>query len=267
MLVAISTPYRKLGLLGERYKAHFGQDTEDILIVQGASTAFNPTLKQKMIDRACADDPEGAEAEWNAQFRADIASFLDDELITSAIRPGPRELPPRYDRSYHAFVDPSGGRSDSYTLCIGHREDTHFVADVVMGRAPKFNPQEVTSELAQVVRAYGIRKVTGDNYSGEWVKDAWAGHGINYERADLPASELYKEAVPLFTREEISIPDHPMLIRELRQLERRTSRLGKDQITHPVGQHDDHANALAGCARIASVQRFGCWTGPIRGAF
>jgi hypothetical protein len=150
MLVAISTPYRRLGVLWERYRQHFGQDTPDILVIQGPSAAFNPTLKQKMIDRACADDPESAASEWQGEFRADIASFLDDELISAAIRPGPRELPPRYDRSYVAFCDPSGGRSDSYTLCVGHREGDRFIADVIEGRAPKFNPQQRAQRLAGV---------------------------------------------------------------------------------------------------------------------
>lgn len=267
MLIGISTPYRKLGLLWDRYKTHFGRNGADILVVQGASTAFNPTLKQRMIDRAMADDPEGAEAEWHAQFRADIASFLDDELIASAVRPGPRDLPPRPEIFYHCFVDASGGRSDSYTLCIGHREGERFIADVVTGRAPKFNPQEVTGELAAIARSYGCRKVTGDNYSGEWVRDAWGACGISYERSDLSASELYKESIPLFAREQASIPDHPILIRELRQLERRTSRMGKDCITHPAGQHDDFANSLAGCMRIARARGPGCFVSAIRGAY
>jgi hypothetical protein len=267
LLCCISTPYRRLGSLWERYRAHFGQNSPDVLVVQGASTAFNPTLKQRMIDRAIADDPEGAEAEWNAQFRADIASFLDDELITSAIRPGPRELPPRYDKSYHAFVDPSGGRSDAYTMTIGHREGERFIADVVIGQPPKFNPSEVTERFAQIVRAYRCPRVTGDNYGAEWVADAWRSQGLVYERSDMPASQLYQEAVPLFTREEISIPDHPQLIRELRLLERRTSRMGKDAITHPPGGHDDFANSLAGCARIATVRGPSCFVSTIRGAF
>jgi hypothetical protein len=266
-LCCISTPYRRLGLLWERYRAHFGQDSEDVLVVQGASTAFNPTLKQKMIDRAIADDPEGAEAEWNAQFRADIASFLDDELITSAVRPGPRELPPRREHSYHCFIDASGGKSDSYCMTIGHREGETFIADIVIGQPPKFNPAEVTERFAQVVHAYGIRRVTGDNYGAEWVATAWRSHGLGYDRSDLPASQLYQECVPLFTREQISIPDHPQLIRHLRLLERRTSRMGKDAITHPPGGHDDFANSLAGCARIATARGPGCFTAAIRGPF
>src|ERR1700692_4056439 len=62
-LVAISTPYRKTGLLHERHKSFFGVDDPDVLVIQGASQLFNPTLKQAMVDRAVRDDPEAAEAE------------------------------------------------------------------------------------------------------------------------------------------------------------------------------------------------------------
>lgn len=65
-------------------------------MIQAPSTAFNPTLSSGVIDRARTDDPESAASEWNAEFRSDISSFLDDELIESAIDyDRPRELPPR----------------------------------------------------------------------------------------------------------------------------------------------------------------------------
>jgi hypothetical protein len=48
-LVAISTPYRKTGLLHERHKSFFGVDDPDVLVIQGASQLFNPTLKQAMV--------------------------------------------------------------------------------------------------------------------------------------------------------------------------------------------------------------------------
>ena len=72
--------------------------------------------------------------------------------------------------------------------------------------------------------------------------------------SDLPASALYLEALPMFMREQISLSDHPQLIRELRALERRTSRMGRDSVTHPPGGHDDYANALAGCLRVAQAK-------------
>src|SRR5215831_16385712 len=41
MLVGISTPYRKIGLLHQKWRDHFGVNGDDVLVVQGASKAFN----------------------------------------------------------------------------------------------------------------------------------------------------------------------------------------------------------------------------------
>jgi hypothetical protein len=55
----------------------------------------------------------------------------------------------------------------------------------------------------------------------------------------------------LFARGGISLPDHPVLLRELRLLERRTHRSGKDSVDHGLRGHDDYANAVLGCAARA----------------
>jgi hypothetical protein len=55
--------------------------------------------------------------------------------------------------------------------------------------------------------------------------------------------------VPQFARQALSIPDHPKLIRELRLLERRTSRMGRDAVDHGRNGSDDYANALCGALR------------------
>jgi hypothetical protein len=49
--VGISTGYRKLGLLYQKWRDHFGVDGDDVLVVQGASSAFNPSLDLGMIER------------------------------------------------------------------------------------------------------------------------------------------------------------------------------------------------------------------------
>jgi hypothetical protein len=270
-LIGISTPYRKAGLLHECHKKYFGQASEDVLVVQGASTLFNPSLLgSKRIERAFVDDPEAAEAEWNAQFRSDIDAFLDDAIITAAVDTArPLELAPRPGISYAAFVDASGGRSDAYTMVIGHRAEgpDRFIADVVTGAQPPFNPSTVTAHLASLVQEYGCTKVIGDNFDAEWVATAWRSHGLTYERADMPASALYLEMLPMFAREQVSLPDHAQLIRELRGLERRTSRMGRDTVSHPPGGHDDYANALAGCCRAAQAKSNKAFMQLIRGGF
>ena len=62
--------------------------------------------------------------------------------------------------------------------------------------------------------------------------------GISYERADKNKSALYLEALPLFMRGAIRIPDLPVLTRELRLLERQTHRSGRDNDGHTVSVDD-----------------------------
>jgi hypothetical protein len=38
MLTGISTPYRRLGLLHQKHRDHFGVDDDNVLVVQGTST-------------------------------------------------------------------------------------------------------------------------------------------------------------------------------------------------------------------------------------
>jgi hypothetical protein len=113
--------------------------------------------------------------------------------------------------------------------------------------------------------------VTGDFYAAEWVSTAWRRESMAYTRSTLTASQLYLEALPIFTRGLASLPDHPILLRELRMLERTPTRMGKDQVTHPRNCHDDHANVTAGvlCNLATSVdidsyrRAYGDWDDPL----
>jgi hypothetical protein len=260
LLVAISTPYRRTGLLHQKHRDHFGQDGDDVLVVQGPSTLFNPTLAQAEVDAAVAADPEGARSEWEATFRSDLAAFLDEQTVESAIDCGrPLELPPRTNVRYFAFADLSGGRHDSYTLCIAHLEGERIVADVVRGVKPPFDPHEVTKDFAALCRDYRIREVRGDRYSAEWTVTTFKAAGISYKPSDKSKSDLYLDALPLFTRGAIAIPDHPQLIRELRLLERATHRGGRASVDHPRAGSDDYANALCGCAVLARKPGYTSW--------
>jgi hypothetical protein len=171
MLIGISTPYRRTGLLYQKHRDHFGVDDPDVLVVSGDAQRFNPTLDQSIIELARESDPEAARAEWDAQFRADISSFLDDGTIDAAVNHDrPLVLPPRGQR-YFAFLDPSGGRHDSFALCIGHRisygADATFVGDLICATSPPFDPQSVVRDYCELLKAYKVTSVTGDRYLAE----------------------------------------------------------------------------------------------------
>jgi hypothetical protein len=226
-----------------------------------------------VIEAAQRDDPESARSEWFAEFRSDLASLLDDAVIDSAIdHARPLELPRRQAATYVAFVDPSGGRHDSFTICIGHTERDLFVCDVIRAIKPPFNPGEVAAEFSSLAKAYGCGVITGDAFAAEWTAQAFHDAGVTYRQAPLPKSQLYLESVAYWNRGAIRIPDHAGLLRELRLLERRTHRSGRDSVDHGRNGSDDLANSLCGalhCAVRASrrpkamIGYGGCY-GPIR---
>jgi len=57
MLIGISTPYRKIGLLYQKHRDYFGADDADTLVVQGHSRRFNPSLTDAVIAAQRQADP------------------------------------------------------------------------------------------------------------------------------------------------------------------------------------------------------------------
>jgi Terminase large subunit, T4likevirus-type, N-terminal len=269
MLIGISSPYRRMGLMYSKHKKYFGVDDGDTLVVQGATRTFNRTIDEAAITAQMEADPEAGKSEWEAQFRADIATFIDDEVLDACVdRSRPLELPPVVGRFYRAFVDPSGGAAggDAYSIGIAHREGAHYIVDVVRGRQGPFDPVELTKEYAALCAQYRIKSVTGDKYAMEWVPSAWRNCGIVYTHSTLTASEIYLEGLPLFTRALASLPDHPVLLRELRLLERTPARLKREQVTHARGVHDDCANACFG-ALVTLASHLGAYSDLLGKAF
>src|SRR5262249_28095020 len=157
---------------------------------------------------------------------------------------------------YRAFTDAAGGGPDSYTISIGHKEGDVYIIDVVRGTSGKFDPQSVTEEYGKLWRQYRIRSVIGDNYARDWVAGAWRKLGFEYIRSSRPKGAIYLESLPVFTRGLARLPNNARLIRELRLLERRTHRSGKDTVEHPRNGHDDHANVVCGVLSLLAPPAF-----------
>lgn len=251
LLLGISSPYAKRGVLYEAYRDHFGVDGDPVLVWQADTKTMNPTISDEFIAKEYERDPARAVAEYGAQFRTDVTGFLDMDLLADLVRTDRRELPPQKDIRYTGFADPSGGRGDAFTLGIAHKDNERAVLDLCRATRPPFDPAIVTKDYAKVLKEYGCRAVTGDRYAAAWVSEAFREEGIEYRASLLSKSDIYLEALPLFTRGQAELPNDPRLLTELAQLERRTSRSGKDSVDHPPRAHDDLANSACGALRLA----------------
>ena len=139
-------------LFGKRTDDTYGSDGDPaILVAQGTSREFNPELPQAVVDRALERDPLANRAEYLAEFRTDVESLLTIEAIQACVVPGVKERPPELKHGYVAFVDPSGGSSDSMTLAIAHKEGQTEILDLVRERKPPFSPEAVVEEFASTI--------------------------------------------------------------------------------------------------------------------
>jgi hypothetical protein len=252
LLLGISSPYARRGLLWEMHRTHYGREGDDILVWHGDTKSMNPTVDPAVIARAYEDDEAVAAAEYGAEFRRDIETFIAREVLDRCVVPGRVELPPMAGVSYSAFVDPSGGSADSFTLSIAHNADGKAVLDAVRERKPPFSPEAVVSEYAALLRTYRVSAISGDRYAGEWPRERFREHGIEYQPSEKDKSGLYREFLPLANSARLELLDSDRLIGQLMRLERRTGRGGKDSIDHPPGAHDDLANAAAGALVLVS---------------
>ncbi|MEH6950709.1 hypothetical protein V4R08_05090 [Nitrobacter sp. NHB1] len=254
MLLCASSPYAKRGALYEAHKAHFGKDHDSVLVVQADTATINPIVDAKIIADAYEADPASAAAEFGAQFRNDIESFVSIEAVNACVSRGIYERPYDPAKSYLAFVDPSGGSADSFCLAVGHHDYARqtVVIDCLREVQPPFSPESVTEKFCRTLKEYRVSVVTGDRYGGEWPREQFSKLGIRYEPSALPKSELYRDLLPLINSARVELLDHAKLVNQLCGLERRTSRGGRDSIDHSPGAHDDVANVVAGLSSLAN---------------
>lgn len=260
LLLVVSSPHRKIGLLYNAHRKYFGNDAEARgLYIQASSLDLNPTLDEASIAEAMEDDPAAAQSEFLGLFRADLQGFLDDATVDAAIVPNRRELPPARTQRYLAFCDPSGGRNDSFTMAICHREQKNeaeqLVLDAVRVITPPFDPDVAVEGLSATLAEYGLRELTSDNYAAEWPVSSFRRHGITLKKSERSRSEIYLELLPHFSRGAIDLLDIPALRTQLLLLERKTRAGGKDVVDHPKGAHDDIANSVCGALLLAVSKR------------
>ena len=87
LLIGMSSPHSKRGLLWDKHKKHFGQPG-DVLVVQAPTWVMNPTLARDKgeIADAYADDPSWARAEYGSEFRSDPMELPRETVDAPAVQ-------------------------------------------------------------------------------------------------------------------------------------------------------------------------------------
>jgi hypothetical protein len=249
VLLGISSPYAKRGLLYEKHRVHHGRDDSRVLVWQAPTETMNPRVDPAIIELEYAEDPTGAAAEYGAQFRDDIAQFVNPDTVWACVERGMIDRSPVAGVQYVGFADPAGGSGgDSMTLAVAHKNSDCVILDRVLEFRPPFAPSEVVAQCAAVLKTYRVHRIRADRYAGDWPTEAFSKHGITCEPADRSKSDIYRDFLPLITSKRALLLDDQRMIAQLCSLERRVARGGKDSIDHPrhASAHDDLINSAAG---------------------
>lgn len=120
-----------------------------------------------------------------------------------------------------------GGRGDSWAKAIAHRERDKVVIDLVRAWPPATGVHDIAKESAEIGNRYGCKSTVGDNYAGEWPKEAFAEHGVAYERSELAKSDLYLAAIPLMSSKRVELLNNERMVKGFRRWRENLAGAGK----------------------------------------
>ena len=248
MLLGLSSPHAKRGVLYSEHKNHYGKNDSNVLVWQAPTWEMNKTISKDsdFIRSAYERDPVSANSEFGAEFRTDLSNFISMEAIEAVTVKNVSVMPYNSNFTYTAFTDSSGGARDDWTLAICHQENDLIILDCLVGYKPPFSPSNVVEDLSKVLAEYKIKYVFGDRYAGEFPRELFAQHGINYLVSEFNRSQLYLETLPLIMSGKVQLLDNAKLKNQFVNLERRTSSSGRDSVDHRPNSSDDYSNSASG---------------------
>ena len=268
ILGSFTTPHAKVGITFSDWNRWGDNHDQQFICIKEPSLSMNPILKESIVRRAFENDAQVAASEWGSieagiQFRDDLASFIDIDLVRPLVMDNVQQIPYNTQHTYNAFADPSGGSGrESFTCAISHSEvqGDRYVAvlDYVGEIKGPCKPAAAAREFAEVIKSYGLGTVTSDAYAGDWPTEAWASAGITCIKSEKSKSQIYVECLPAFHDGTVRLLDNKRLVAQLCALERRTAKnTGRPSVDHPQGGRDDVCNAACGSLLLSSVTMSG----------
>lgn len=258
MCFVITTPWTKDGLVWKVFKKYYGVENNRWLVIRGTTKQFNPLISDEFLSQEESDDPLYFQREYLADFVDAIAAAFSADAIEDCTITGRSALPPKFGAQYFGYVDPAslsqsaGAKfNDEFVSGVAHCERGKVIIDAYKSFAPEQNgkrylPDDAISESIELFSRYGVHEVKGDHFASGYIEPKFVQAGFAFEPIKLSKSDLYVEMMPMLNDGNIELLDCEYTNSQLKRLERRRGRNGRDRIDHVDKGHDDRANMVAG---------------------
>lgn len=262
----VSTPWIDgEGLLEEKLAADFGVH-DQMLAVRGIGTrVLNPSWDPDGSLEASlrADDPDNAEREIDAKpLVGGSAKFFASAAIDAAVeRSRPFVRPFVRGTSYGAGGDIGLTRNSSALAIVGRDGENYHLArldEIKPARGMPLKVEAVTAAFAPVLVEYQTGSLATDSHHRDDANLELAKHGRS--AVAVPEGQQGKAEMFVLTRKllhegRIQLPDHPRLVRQLRDVVARPMPGGGLAITSPKRADGSHGDLVS--AFVAAVWAVG----------
>jgi hypothetical protein len=279
--LAISTPSGDQGLFAELLKQIEAGVIVDARAVRASIVEMWPEVDREWLAGERVKLGEDAyRAEYLAELTAGGGALLSEEEIMACVG-GAGDLSPREGVDWVVGADFAWRRDRSAAVVLGrsHTDSEQLVVGAVRTWEPAVggayedvtvHQSAVLAEVAGLARAYGAT-VRCDTYEASAVAARLEAHGVTVETVATGAGvkgQMYRELAAKVRLQRIELPDHQLLINELKRL-RVSYRSGRPTVENPraEGGHGDVGAALAlGAFHLASESGGGAFALPVMGA-
>ena len=267
--ILISSPFGKSGIFYNMYLDSF-KDTENTVMFSMYTTMLNPTVDSGYLKNEKRRNPELFNCEFCAKFSDSVSSWLTEDVLEKVVD---KNLPvnPRQGRhgvEYYMGID-YAGKNDGAAISIVHKEGEKIVLDyanVYYGSHSdvwleghqkhydtvdrKFSGSEIipmeefADEIKRLCDLFPIKYGWFDQFNGYGLMEMLKKRGL--EQFDMKAiyaglnQQMYQMVKEFICSELMVLPNHPILLPELLNLEETKS--GARVIVEApnrAGFHDD----------------------------
>lgn len=253
-LIAIGSPWAPFGPMYEAFQNRLGKPAPDLVVIHARGDVANPWW---WTPKRVAELPAKIRhTEVDAKFQAPEEALYDEETIKACGRPA-GDLPRERRLGYVATMDPAT-RSNAWTLTVGTHKGGKLVVACVRQWLPQpgapLSPSTVFSEMAPLLRGYGVDAVVTDQYSTDALRELADLTGLSLVEHAWTAdrkTECYGALATRFAERTVEVPLDPDLLDDLKMVKRRVTQEGVSIVLperkHATGlkRHCDYAAALA----------------------
>jgi hypothetical protein len=257
-LIVISTPRWRQGAFWTMVQRAMSGRFEYVHYQHLTTAEANPGIDPEWLEDRRREDPDVYAREYLAEWIS-AGAYLDGGEVVRAVRREPRILPPVGGVRYEGALDPAYSL-DRFAMAIGHRaRDGRVIVD---GCWAWHRPghDEVMDTVAELAKAYGVRRLRTDQASPVPIREALKQRGVSVEYApwtnESKASAFARLKVALNTGA-LELPDDRELVEELCNLEARPTPAGYTRIAAAGQGHDDRAIVVASLAATLAPPRRG----------